>query len=128
MAGAIDILSLEKELASKSTNAIKSSLKSIIRSTTHSRTGNALRVASAGSRFKNDRLQRITIKAPHYIFKQNYGFEGTKSNGINMRLQQTSVIEKALDQSNVLETLADTLSEIRLSQVAAIIQFNRNGR
>lgn len=128
MAGTIDILSLEKELASKSTNSIKSALKSVISSTTHSRTGNALRVASAGSKFKNDRLQRITVKAPHYIFKQNYGFEGTKSNGINMRLKQTSVIEKALNESNVLETLADGISELRLSQVTALIQFTKNGR
>lgn len=128
MAGAIDILSLEKELASKSANSIKSALKSVISSTTHSRTGNALRVASAGSKFKNDRLQRITIKAPHYIFKQNYGFEGKKSNGINMRLNQTSVIEKALNDSNAFQMLADGLSEIRLSQVAALINFGKNGR
>lgn len=128
MAGTLDIRSLEKSLASDATKSLSASLKAAVRNTTDSKTGAAIKTASAGSRFKNDRLQRIVLKAPHYIFKQNYGFEGTKSNGVNMRLRQTSVIEKAVDQSNVLETLADGISNLRLDQVSAIIQFSKNGK
>ena len=128
MAGLIDILSLEKELASKTTSSLKSALKSTLASTTQSRTGFANKTITATSRFKFDRLQRIVIKAPLYVFMQNYGFEGTKKNGINMRLNSTSIIEKALTQSNILETLANDISEIRLSQVLAIINFSKNGR
>lgn len=128
MAGAIDIKTLEKELASKTTSALKSALKSAIAQTTNAKSGLAQKQATSGAVFKFDRLQRITIKAPHYIFKQNYGFEGTKSNGITMRLKATEVVEQAINTGAILENLADGISEIRLSQVAAIINFGKNGR
>lgn len=40
-----------------------------------------------------------------------------------MRLKATDVIAKAIDSSNVLEILADEISEIRLSEVTARINF-----
>ena len=128
MAGIMDIYMLERELASKTTSTVKRDLKSAISATSHAKTGEALKKASSRSVFKHDRLQRIAIKAPYYIFMQNYGFEGSKSNGVNMRLKETSVIAKALDTSNILNTLADGISEIRLSQVSTLINFSKNGR
>jgi len=127
MASAIDLYNLERQLATKGTAALKSALKNAINSTVGFKTFAALNQANSRAVYRDQRLQRITIQAPHYIFKQNYGFEGTKSNGINMRLKETDVLAKALDTSNILNTLADGISEIRLSQVAALIKFSNNG-
>lgn len=134
---AVDLYALEKSLANRSTTALRTGLRNAIKSTTNSKTyrtsgdktysydNTGLAVNSSGARavFKDKRLQRIAIKAQHYIFKQNYGFEGSKKNGVNMRLEATSVLLKALNDSNVLEDLADEISEIRLSEVTAKINF-----
>jgi len=123
MIGAVDLYQLEKGIAGKSTLAIKNALKQAISNTTDSRSGEALKQAGSRAVFKDNRLQRITIRAPHYIFKQQYGFEGVKSNSINMRLKPTNVISTALTTSKILETLADEISEIRLSEVTSKINF-----
>ena len=128
MAGELDKRTLEKTLASTVTRTLTTNLRASVRSTTDSQTGTAERTTGSQAKFKNGWLQRIAIKAPHYIFKQNYGFEGVKSNSVNMRLKQTSSIEKALEESNVLDILADGISEIRLDRVAALIQFSKNGK
>lgn len=128
MASAIDLYNLEKQLAKKGTTALKVALKNAINSTVEIKTFAALNTANSRAVYKDQRLQRITIQAPHYVFKQNYGFEGSKSNGINMRLNQTDVLSKALDSSNILNTLADGIAEIRLSQVTTLINFSKNGR
>lgn len=125
MAGRIDFLQKEKEIASQAVKKLRSAVRHEIANTSTSRTGNELRVGNAGSRFKFGRLQRITIKAPYYTFMRNYGFEGKKSNGINMRLKATDALAKALESSSILENLADDISEIRLDQVAALIQFKK---
>ncbi len=125
MAGRIDFTQKEKEIASIAVKKLRGAVREEISKTSNSRTGLALRTGGAGSKFKYGRLQRITIKAPYYIFMQNYGFEGKKSNGINFRLKATDVLSKALDSSKVLDRLADDISEIRLDQVAAIIQFKK---
>jgi hypothetical protein len=119
----IDLYNLEKRAAGRSVTSIRYGIKSAINQTTNSKSGLALSSAGARSVFKDNRLQRIALKAQHYIFKQHHGFEGNKKNGIMMRLKQTSVITKALDDSKILETLADELSEIRLSEVTSRINF-----
>jgi len=135
--GSVDLYQLERDLARKTTALIRGSLRSAIRSTvsdkktilsggktyTYDNTGNALKKSGSRAVFKYDRLQRITIKAPQYIFQQQYGFEGRKSNGVNMRLKATDVITQTLSSSRVLDTLADEISEIRLSQITAKINF-----
>lgn len=128
MASAIDLYNLEKQLGSKSAATLKSGLKNAINSTTGANTFAALNTANSRAVYKDQRLQRITIQAPHYIFKQNYGFEGSKSNGINMRLKETDVLSKALDTSNILNILADSIADIRLSQVTSLINFGNYGR
>lgn len=126
MPGVVDTLQLEKALASKTTRALTSSFKSAVYKTTHSRTGEAKRITGSRAVFKFNRLQRIVLKAPGYIFKQNYGFEGTKSNGVNMRLQATAVIDLALNDPKILNDLADGITNIRGEQVLAAINFDLN--
>ena len=125
MTGAIDIAQREKEITSQAVKKLRAAVRQAVASTSQSRTGEALKMANAGSRFKFGRLQRITMKAPYYTLMQNYGFEGQKSNGVNQRLIATDVFAKAIDSSNILETLADEISEVRLDQVTALIKFKK---
>lgn len=120
MTGTIDVLQREKQITSEVVKKLRVAVREQISKTTNIKTGDALKIGGAGSRFKNNRLQRIVLQAPHYIFKQNYGFEGQKSNGINQRLRATDVFSKAIQESNVLEKLADDLSELRMEQVIAL--------
>jgi len=125
MAGVIDTLQQEKEITAIAVKKLRSAVREQISKTSEIKTGQAVRIGGAGSRFKNGRLQRITMSAPHYIFKQHYGFEGRKSNSVNQRLKATDVFSKAIDSSNILENLADDISELRMEQVIALTQFNR---
>lgn len=125
MAGAIDTLKREKEITATAVKKLRAAVREQISKTSNIKTGQAIRIGGASSRFKNNRLQRIVIQAPHYVFKQNYGFEGRKSNSVNQRLKATDVFSKALDSANILEKLADDISELRIEQVTALINFNR---
>jgi hypothetical protein len=123
MSSAIDRYNQEKKLAGVTTRALRSGLRYAIDRTTYKKSGLALNQAGSRAVFKDQRLQRVTLKAPHYIFKQHYGFEGNKKNGIMMRLNPTDVLNKAIEQANVLEKLADGIAEIRMDQVTARINF-----
>jgi hypothetical protein len=123
MSSAIDRYNQEKKLAGVTTRALRSGLHYAIDRTTYKKSGLALNQAGSRAVFKDQRLQRVTLKAPHYIFKQHYGFEGKKKNGIMMRLKPTDVLTKAIEQANVLETLADGIAEIRMDEVTARINF-----
>lgn len=123
----MDTYSLEKELANKSTRILRAALRNAIKTTSVRRSGLALRAGSRAA-FKDRRLQRLIIKAPHYVFKQHYGFEGAKSNGVNMRLAPTDVLTKAVESSDVLETLIDGIAQIRTEQVIAAINFTKDGK
>lgn len=67
------------------------------------------------------------MQAPDYVFKNNYGFEGKKSNGVNQRLKATDLINQALDDSKVLDSLADNIATLRGDRVALAISFIKYG-
>lgn len=125
---AIERYNWEKKAAQKAAKSIASGLKSAIAQTTNPRTYFAQKSSTAAPKYKENRLTRISMRAPQYIFKQHYGFEGTKKNGVNMRLRGTDVINIALQKANALETLADELTEIRAEEVFTKLNFNTNGR
>lgn len=112
----------EKQLASYIASLVRKSLREAIVETTTKRTGFASKATSRFV-FKQDRLQRITMKAPHYIFKQHYGFEGSKKNGVNIRLKATNVLNIAIEKGNILNILATGIAEIRAEQVVTIIRI-----
>jgi len=128
MSSAIDLYNLEKAVAKEATSSLRKAFQTAINRTTTRRTGEAAKSANSRAVFKSDRLQRVTLKAPHYIFKQHYGFEGTKSNGVNMRLRATDVLTIAVEKSGVLNTLADKIADIRGSQIITAINFSKNGK
>ena len=123
---AVDLYQLEKQLGNQAATSLRAAFKQAIAATVNS-TGDS-RKATVTSRYKQQRLDRLTFSAPHYIYKQNYGFEGTKKNGVKMRLKATEVITKAIDNSGILEKLADGITDIRAEQVFLAINFKTNGR
>ncbi|WP_289659532.1 hypothetical protein [Flavobacterium panacagri] len=127
MTGIIDVLKQEREITSKAVKKLRASVKNEVSKSGETRSGNAVKISNAGSRFKNNRLQRLTMSAPYYIFMQHHGFEGKKSNGINQRLTATNVFSKAIQSSNIMETLANEISDVRLEQVSSIINLQING-
>ena len=127
MTGRVDLYMLEKQVGKKAADKLKVAFKTAIaNSVTISDTGEAKK-ATVTTKYKNERLDRLSFVAPHYIFKQNFGFEGDKKNVVNMRLTATDVLNKALNTSNVLEELADDLTNIRAEEVLTAINFTRNG-
>ncbi|RZJ71067.1 hypothetical protein [Flavobacterium sp.] len=120
-----DLYTLEKKAGNAAARKLRDHLRFAIQRTIFRKTGNAEASANSRAKFKDNRLQRITMQAPHYIFKQHYGFEGQKKNGVNMRLKKTDVLNIALDRSKVLEILADDLAKIRIDQVALSVTFAR---
>jgi hypothetical protein len=120
---AADRFLAEKKLAGQAVTALRSGMRYAIERTTNRQTGQAIKEAGSRSVFKEQRLQRLTLRAPHYIFKQHHGFEGTKKNGVNMRLKATDVLNIAIERANILETLSDGISEIRLDEVTSRINF-----
>lgn len=63
------------------------------------------------------------LSGPKHLFLQNYGFEGVKSNGINMRLKATDIVENALASTNVIEFLANEISKTRAEEI--VLQFRK---
>lgn len=136
---AIERFNLEKKAANQAARAIAAGLRSAVAQTTvdarivkdkylYRNSGFAAKSTGASAKYKDQRLSRIAMRAPHYIFKQHYGFEGTKKNGVNMRLRGTDVINIGLQKANALETLADALTDIRAEEVFTKLNFNTNGR
>jgi len=124
----IQLYELEKKAGNRAARTLSGALRSAVAQTTAPVSFTAQKSTGASAKYKVNRLSRIAMRAPHYIFKQHYGFEGRKSNGVNMRLKPTDVINLALDKANVLEQLADDLTNIRADQVFTLIKFPRNGR
>lgn len=114
---------LEKKIAKSSAQKLRRGLRSAIASTTDNTISGQAKKTTVRTKYRYGRLDRLTIVAPHYIFKQHYGFEGKKSNGINMRLKATNVLNKALESTNVLEDLATKITDLRGEEVLSKINF-----
>jgi hypothetical protein len=117
----------EKKAGKEASVSLKNALKSAINKNLHLQTYNAVRTANSIPKYKDNRLQRLTMQAPDYVFKNNYGFEGKKSNGVNMRLKSTDLINQALDESKVLDSLVDKIATLRGDRVALAISFIKYG-
>ena len=110
MAGQLDLFMLEKQAGTQFANRIKRNLLASIRSKTAKTkegekkgTGLALK-STAKPIFKNGLLERITIFTPYYIYPiLHVGFEGTKANGINVRLKARDFIIDAVERGKAVE-------------------------
>lgn len=109
----------EKQIAAQARSKLKSDILSKIGSQFTERTGTSKQETNVTSRFRAGNLSRIIIKSPKYMFIQNYGFEGVKSNGVNMRLQAKRTIDQAIEDTDIINYLADNISNIRADEVVA---------
>ncbi|WP_417365576.1 hypothetical protein [Flavobacterium beibuense] len=126
MASAVDLYLLEKSIGNNAAKQLRNAFRKAIRSTVNVK--GESKKATVNARYKAKRLDRLTFSAPHYIFKLNYGFEGTKKNGVNMRLKATNVLNIALEDSGILEALANDISELRAEEIITALNFIRSGR
>lgn len=116
---------LEKQAGQKASLVLRKSLKSEIRNLFETTQGNSeLLRSTIVSKMKGGELQRLVIKMPHYGFKQHFGFDGVKNNGVKLRLlSNTNFLNDALKANNALETLATEIGEIRGDEVVSKINF-----
>lgn len=115
----------EKKLAQNEAKKLRRAFKGALKQSVNITPGGQTSKATVKTLFRSGRLDRLTFVAPHYVFKQHYGFEGVKSNGVRQRLKATNVLNKAIDKVNTLENLADGLTYIRGEQVLSAINFNK---
>lgn len=116
---------LEKAAGQKAALALRKTLKSQIKNLFETTQGNSEMLRSTVlSKMKAGELQRLVIKMPHYGFKNQFGFDGVKSNGIKLRLlNNTGFLNDTIKTTNALETLVSEISEIRADEVTSIISF-----
>lgn len=102
---------------------LQSAIRSYAAVETVKRTGNLMKTNVVAKKNPTGYLDRLTITSPHYSFKLNYGFEGVKSNGVQMRLKPTKHLFKAIEETSILNDLADAISNYRIDQVIETIKF-----
>ena len=112
---------LEKAAGQKAALVLRKGLKSQIRNLFETTQGNSQLLRSTiVSKMKGGELQSLVVKMPHYAFKQHYGFDGVKSNGIKLQLlSNTNFINDSLKTNNALETLVSEIGNIRADEVMA---------
>ena len=116
---------LEKQAGQKASLVLRKSLKSEIRNLFETTQGNSEMLRSTvASKMKGGQIQIRVIKMPHYGFKQHFGFDGVKNNGVKLRLlSNTNFINDSLKSKNALETLITEISDIRADEVMSKINF-----
>lgn len=111
----------------KAAQQLQSAIKSAVVSAgieTVRGTGNLMKTSVKALKDKSTgQLDRITIYSPRYSFMLNYGFEGIKSNGIAMNLGSTNHLHTAINETQIVNNLANEIGDIRADQVSANINF-----
>ncbi len=110
----------EQQIANTAKSKLQNDLLAKIGRQLQERTGNASNKTTVRARFTQKQLRRIVIDAPKYIFIQNYGFEGNKRNTVHMRLQAKRTIDDAIKDTDIMNYLADHISEVRADEFVAV--------
>ena len=115
----------EQAAGRKAARILQRNIRSEVRHLFETTEGNSQLLRSGvGSKMKYGRLQRLEIRGPHYLFKQHFGFEGVKSNGVRMQLiSSTNLLNDAIHKDSALEDLATEMAKIRGDEVINIINF-----
>ena len=117
-----DLTVLELQSGRKHARTMKRDFKNVVLSAIKpSETSNFLRRTRFTPKMKFGELDRITIFTPHYIFKQHYGFEGIKSNGVRMSMRSFDHFGNFFNKTNALDELATDIAEIRGEEITAQI-------
>lgn len=120
-----DLTALELQSGRKHARKMRRDFKSAVLSAiTPSEFSQFVKKTRFSARMKFDALDRISISTPHYIFKQHYGFEGIKSNGVRMRMRSFNHFGNFFDRTTALDELATEISELRGEAVTAEASIN----
>lgn len=119
-----DIIQLEKKVGQKAARTISRNLKTILATATTRQTGQLLKIAGANAVMRFDSLESISIKVTPATFKQHFGFEGIKSNGVYMKMRPFDHFNLLEEKSQrALEQLIDEISDIRAEEITSKINF-----
>lgn len=116
---------LEHNAGKKAALILRSSLRREIKTIFETTQGNSQILKSTVlPKMQGPELQRLVIKMPQYAFKNHFGFDGEKSNGVRMRLlSNTNFLNDAIRTNNALDNLATEIANIRLDDVVTKINF-----
>lgn len=118
-----NLTDLEKKAGQKSARTLSRRLKLVLGTATTKQTGAMLKLAGASAIMKYDSLDHIAIKATTATFKQHYGFEGIKKNGVRMSMKPFDHFTNLFNGTNALETLIDEIGDIRAEEITSKIKF-----
>ncbi|WP_353158471.1 hypothetical protein [Myroides odoratus] len=110
----------ERQIANTAKSKLQNDLLAKIGRQLQERTGDASNKTNVKARFSQNQLKRIVIDAPKYVFIQNYGFEGNKRNTVHMRLKAKRTIDDAIKDTDIMNYLADHISELRADDIVAV--------
>ncbi len=119
----IDYTDLEKKAGQKAARTLRRDIRSTLGVLNIKATSELFKNTTIRAVMKYDSLDHLTIITPDYIFKQHYGFEGIKSNGIAMSMEPFNHFTKLFEKTNALDKLADEIGEIRADEITNTIRF-----
>lgn len=118
-----NIIELEKKAGQKAARTLSRRLKQVLGTATTKQTGDMLRLAGAGAVMKFDALDHIAIRATSATFKQHYGFEGIKKNGVAMKMKPFDHFGNLFKGTNALDTLIDEIGDLRAEEITSKIRI-----
>ena len=118
-----DITGQEKKAGQKAARTLSRRLKLVLSTATTRQSGIMLKGAGASAVMKFGVLDHIAVRATSATFKQHFGFEGIKSNGVRMKMKPFDHFENMFKGTKALEQLIDEIGEIRAEQITRNIRF-----
>ena len=118
-----DIVQLEKKAGQKAARTLSRRLKQVLSTATTKQTGAMLKTVGASAVMKFDSLDHIAVRASSATFKQHYGFEGIKKNGVAMNMKPYDHFGNLFNGTNVLEKLIDEIGALRAEEITSKISF-----
>ncbi len=118
-----DITQQEKAAGQKAAKALSRKLKLVLATSIKPSTPSVmLKAVGASAVIKYGVLDHIAIRSTSAMFKQHYGFEGIKKNGVHMSMKPFHHIDN-LFSGKILDNLIDEIGGIRAEEVASVIRF-----
>lgn len=118
-----DLTQLEKKAGQKAARTLSRRLKLVLATATTKQTGKMLQSVGASTVMRFNALDHIALRASTVTFKQHYGFEGVKKNGVKMKLKAYNHFNNLFNGTNALEKLIDEVSDLRAEEITSKIKF-----
>lgn len=113
----------EKKAGQKAARTIQRNWKNILSTATTQQTGVLLSLASARAKMRDNSLEAINVTGSPATFKQHYGFEGIKKNGVAMSMKPFNHFGHLFNKSDsALKKLVEEIAEIRGEKITTKIQ------